>query len=83
MTLRHVHRRPPPKRTSLGPATVVADSVGPSPGRDATIEFAVKVWIDPSSAVTPWGPAGTHVLFQRVVRISDGSWRLVESGTGP
>jgi len=62
---------------------VVADSVRPSPGRDATIEFAVKVWIDPSSAVTPWGPTGTHVLFERVVRMSDGSWRLVESGTGP
>ena len=62
---------------------VVDDSVGPSPGRDATIEFAVKVWIDPSSAVTPWGPTGPHVLFERVVRMSDGSWRLVENGTGP
>ncbi|MCX6363002.1 MAG: hypothetical protein NTW58_02300 [Actinobacteria bacterium] len=62
---------------------VVADSVGPSPGRDATIEFAVRVWIDPASVVTPWGPTGTHTLFERVVRMSDGSWRLVESGTGP
>lgn len=63
--------------------SVVADSVSPSPGRDATIEFAVNVWIRPSSAVTPWGATGTHTLFERVVRMSDGSWRLVETGTGP
>jgi hypothetical protein len=63
--------------------SVVADSVGPSPGPDATIQFAVDVWIKPASAVTPWGPTGTHTLFERVVRMSDGSWRLVESGTGP
>jgi hypothetical protein len=33
--------------------------------------------------VTPWGATGTHMLFERVVRMSDGSWRLVETGTGP
>ena len=63
--------------------SVVADSVGLSPGSDATIEFAVNVWIEPASAVSPWGATGTHMLFERVVRMSDGSWRLVESGTGP
>jgi hypothetical protein len=63
--------------------SVVADSVGPSPGPDATIQFAVDVWIKPASALTPWGPTGTHTLFERVVRMSDGSWRLVESGTSP
>jgi hypothetical protein len=63
--------------------SVVADSVGPSPGPNATIQFAVDVWIKPASAVTPWGATGTHTLFERVVRMSDGSWRLVESGTGP
>jgi hypothetical protein len=62
---------------------VVAGSVGTRPGRDATLEFAVNVWIEPASAVTPWGPTGTHMLFERVVRMSDGSWRLVETGTGP
>lgn len=63
--------------------SVVADSVAPSPAADATIEFAVNVWIKPASPVTPWGRTGTHMLFERVVRMSDGSWRLIESGTGP
>lgn len=62
---------------------VVPDSVGQSPSSDATIEFSVIVWIDPGSSVSPWGKAGTHRLFENVVRMSDGTWRMVESGTGP
>lgn len=62
---------------------VVPHSVSRSPKNDATVEFSVDVWIRPSSNVTPWGGPGTHQLFEHVVRLSDGSWRLVESGTGP
>lgn len=62
---------------------VVPDSVGRGPSSNATIEFSVIVWIDPSSTVSPWGETGTHQLFENVVRMSDGTWRMVESGTGP
>jgi hypothetical protein len=62
---------------------VVPHSVSRSPKNEATVEFSVIVWIRPSSNVTPWGDPGTHQLFEHVVRMSDGSWRLVESGTGP
>lgn len=60
---------------------VVPHSVSLAP--KATVEFAADVWIRPSSGVTPWGDTGTHQLFENVVRMSDGTWRLVESGTGP
>ena len=62
---------------------VVPRSVSHSPKSAATVEFAVDVWIRPTSNVTPWGEPGTHQLFEHVVRMSDGSWRLVETGTGP
>ena len=54
-----------------------------APAGGATIEFAVDVWIDAGSAATPWGPAGEHQLFEHVVRMSDGTWRMWDSGTGP
>ena len=56
-------------------------SAGPPAG--ATVEFAARVWIEPAGNVTPWGEAGTHDLFESVVRMSDGSWRMWASGTGP
>ena len=64
---------------------VVPHSVSRGPLPEATIEFAVKVFIDPeqSAAGSQWGDARDYQLFEHVVRMSDGSWRLVTSGTGP
>ena len=63
---------------------VVPHSVGRGPVEGATIEFAVDVWIeqDPSEPGL-WDDLGEHQLFQHVVRMSDGTWRMWESGTGP
>jgi hypothetical protein len=62
---------------------VIPHSVGGGPLPDATVEFSVLVWIEPAAGPSPWGEPGEHQLFENVVRMSDGSWRLVESGTGP
>jgi hypothetical protein len=62
---------------------LVPQSVGGSPVEGATIEFSVVVWIDAGSAASVWGPAGEHQLFEHVVRMSDGTWRMWDSGTGP
>jgi hypothetical protein len=62
---------------------LVPHSTSAAPPEGATVEFAVKVWIDPATSVSPWGEAAVHELFESVVRMSDGSWRLYESGTGP
>jgi hypothetical protein len=62
---------------------LVPRSVVASPARGATIEFAAIVWIKPASAASPWGEPGEHQLFAHVVRMSDGSWRMWDSGTGP
>jgi hypothetical protein len=56
-------------------------SGGPVPG--ATVMVAASVWIEPSAGNTPWGDPGEHELFESVVRMSDGSWRMWESGTSP
>jgi hypothetical protein len=63
---------------------VVPDSVGRGPAESATIEFAVDVWIEqhPSEPVL-WGDQGEHQLFEHVVRMSDGTWQMWDSGTGP
>ena len=62
---------------------VVPDSTSAGPPDGATVEFAADVWIEPAGAVSPWGDAGVHQLFESVVRMSDGTWRMWESGTGP
>ncbi len=63
---------------------VVPDSVGRSPAEGATIEFAVDVWIEQHpSEPGLWDDLGEHQLFQHVVRMSDGTWRMWDSGTGP
>lgn len=62
---------------------LVPRSVSRGPAEGATIEFAVTVWIDPGSQPGPWGDAGEHQLFEHVVRMSDATWRMWDSGTGP
>jgi hypothetical protein len=62
---------------------LVPHSTSAAPPAGSTVEFAVKVWIEPAGSVSPWGEAAVHELFESVVRMSDGSWRLYESGTGP
>jgi hypothetical protein len=60
-----------------------ASKVYPSPGSDATVEFGSWVYIVPTATSSPFGTAAARwQLFSRVVRMSDGSWRLVEVGTG-
>lgn len=63
---------------------VVPGSIGLAPLPGATIEFSVDVWIkqDPSEPGV-WGDSREHQLFEHVVRMSDGSWRMWDSGTGP
>jgi hypothetical protein len=63
---------------------VVPDSVGRGPVQAATIEFCADVWIEPSQAgPNVWGDPREHQLFEHVVRMSDGTWRMWDSGTGP
>jgi hypothetical protein len=63
---------------------VVPGSVGPGPLPSATIEFCADVWIQPSpTGPNVWGDPREHQLFEHVVRMSDGTWRMWESGTGP
>ena len=64
---------------------LVPGSVSRGPAPNATVEFAVKVFIEPeaSPAGGQWGAARAYQLFEQVVRLSDGTWRLVQSGTGP
>lgn len=59
-------------------------TVFPSPGDDATVEFGSWVRIVPAAEGSPFGTATRRwLMFSRVVRMSDASWRLVELGTGP
>jgi hypothetical protein len=61
-----------------------AGRVFPTPGDDATVEFGSEVYIVPAAAGSPFGTAPRRwLMFSRVVRMSDGGWRLVELGTGP
>jgi hypothetical protein len=64
---------------------VVPQSVSSAPPPAATVEFAVTVFIAPEQgpAGQQWGAAGNHELFEQVARLSDGTWKLVSSGTGP
>lgn len=63
---------------------VVPHSVGRGPVEGATIEFAVDVWIEQHpDEPGVWDDLGEHQLFQHVVRMSDGTWRMWASGTGP
>jgi hypothetical protein len=62
---------------------LVPRSVGGAPVEGATIEFSVIVWIDAGPQSSPWGDPGEHQLFEHVVRMSDGTWRMWDSGTGP
>jgi hypothetical protein len=62
---------------------LVPHSVGGSPEQGATLEFSAIVWVDAGSADSPWGPTGDHQLFEHVVRMSDGTWKMWDSGTGP
>jgi hypothetical protein len=60
-----------------------AKSVYPRPGNDATVEFGSWLYIVPTASSSPFGTSAARwQLFSRVVRMSDGSWRLVEVGTG-
>ncbi len=55
----------------------------PRPGDDATVSFGSWVYIVPTATSSPFGTtAARWEMFTRVVRMSDGSWRLVEVGTG-
>jgi hypothetical protein len=62
---------------------VVPHSVSQAPLKDATIVFSVIVWIDPAENPNAWGDPGERQLFENVVRMSDGTWRMWDSGTGP
>ena len=60
-----------------------ATSALPRPGNDATVEFGSWVYIVPTATGSPFGTRSARwQMYSRVVRMSDGSWRLVELGTG-
>ena len=55
----------------------------PKPSDEATVVFGSWVYIVPS-ANSPFGTDPRRwLMFAWVVRMSDGSWRLVSVGTGP
>jgi hypothetical protein len=64
---------------------VVPKSVASAPPPTISIEFAVKVFIEPERgpAGQQWGTARNYELFEQLVRMSDGTWKLAASGTGP
>jgi hypothetical protein len=63
--------------------SVMPNSVGRLAKGATILEFGITVWIEPSDSLGPWGDTGEHQLFEQVVLMSDGSWRLWGSGTGP
>ena len=74
----------PPAEPEFDSATFLrVDGEASAGGDDATVKFPFLVHLVPA---TP-GPFGSQpvdqLLWARVVRMSDGSWRLVELGTGP
>jgi hypothetical protein len=48
-----------------------------------TVEFPVEVYVVPKYPVGNWGDPGVYVQYMGFVRMSDGSWRVMETGTGP
>jgi hypothetical protein len=50
---------------------------------DETVQFPVKVFVKPRLAVGNWNGPGVYVQYMGFVRMSDGSWRVYETGTGP
>jgi hypothetical protein len=64
---------------------VVPHSVSSTPPPSATVEFAVRVFIEPEQGLAgqQWGAAKNYELFEQLVRMSDGTWKLAASGTGP
>jgi hypothetical protein len=48
-----------------------------------TVQFPVQVYVVPRFAVGNWDGPGVYVQFMSFVRMSDGSWRVMETGTGP
>jgi hypothetical protein len=48
-----------------------------------TVQFPVKVYVVPKFAVGNWDGPGVYAQYMGFVRMSDGSWRVFETGTGP
>jgi hypothetical protein len=57
---------------------VLTKSLKPS----ETVEFPVEVYVAPKYPVGNWGDPGVYVQYMGFVRMSDGSWRVMETGTG-
>jgi hypothetical protein len=57
---------------------VLVNSLGPS----ETVEFPVEIYVAPKYPVGNWGDPGVYVQYMGFVRMSDGSWRVMETGTG-
>ncbi len=57
---------------------VLVKSLKPS----ETVEFPVEVYVAPRYPVGNWGDPGVYVQYMGFVRMSDGSWRVMETGTG-
>lgn len=50
---------------------------------DETVELPVEVYVEPRLPVGNWDAPGVYVQYMGFVRMSDGSWRVMETGTGP
>ncbi len=50
---------------------------------DGAYGVEATVFVEPSSAATPWGPAGDHLLFMYLEEAPAGGWLVREWGTGP
>ncbi len=47
-----------------------------------TVEFPVEVYVVPRYPVGNWDGPGVYVQYMGLVRMSDGGWRVMETGTG-
>jgi hypothetical protein len=65
---------------------VTVDRVDADPGGDGAMLAQVRVYIEPDAggaSPTPWGDAGEHTLFMRMLPAPQGGWLVQSWGTGP
>jgi len=53
------------------------------PPQGCNLEVPVDVYVWPDGEDTPWGDAGVHRVWMKMVGYSDGSWLVSSTGTSP
>lgn len=65
---------------------VAVDHVGEPAAKDGEVLVQAQVYIEPAgegASPTPWGEAGDHTLFMRLLPAPGGGWLVASWGTGP